>query len=46
MLRLKNSKWWPQIKMVVKVLFFPEKSTETPPTEQTLNYIWMQFIEY
>jgi hypothetical protein len=25
---------------------FTEKSTEAPPIEQTLNYFWMQFVEY
>jgi hypothetical protein len=33
-------------KMAAKVRFLIEKSTETPPIEQTLNYFWMQFIEY
>jgi hypothetical protein len=32
---LKIPKWRPKIKM----------ATETLPTEQTLNYFWMQFIE-
>jgi hypothetical protein len=32
--------------MAAKVRFLTEKSTETPPTEQTLNHFWMQFIEY
>jgi hypothetical protein len=45
-LYLKNPKWWPKIKITAKVRFLTQKSTEKPPTEQTLNYFWMQFIQY
>jgi hypothetical protein len=32
--------------MAAKEQIFAEKSTETPPIEQTLNYFWMQFVVY
>jgi hypothetical protein len=44
-LYLKNPKWQPKLKMPAYLRFLTAKSTEVPPTEQTLNLFWMQLIE-
>jgi hypothetical protein len=41
-----SPKQQPKIKMPAKMRFLSEKSTETPLTEQTLDYFWMLLIEY